>query len=198
MRIITQFGFGEANVEGGSLSGQKVMVNLDEPFQGQSQIGLWEGECFLFSDWVIVKVLNVAGHGVFSNLQFYASKADAEALLALPTPPDETIFLIDLQSGGFKTNHPLVGLSVQFQYSFFMRPWLDRWAEERTETFNLISEARKKFRNEVESIAGAVGISSLIHFDRYSENVLGFCLVVPPPQGVIFKKEFEFKLHEDS
>ncbi len=195
IRVITAFGIG--TIVEGSLSGHEaIIVSLDKPFLDKNQIRMGEKEVFPFSDWVIVKVLNVAGHGVFSNLQFYTSKADAEVMLTLPTPPDETIFLIDLQSGGFKTNHPL-GLFAQPQQSFFMRPWLDRWAKERTtETFNLISEARKAFRKEIANTAGAVGISSFIHLDSQDGNVLGFCLIVPPPHGVIFEKEFEFKLHD--
>jgi len=200
MRVITPFGFGETVglEEKEKLEDQKsIEVILDKPFLEQTQMKLEKGEVFLFSDWAVVRVLNVTAHGWFSNLQFHNSQAGAEAMLIIPTPPDETTFFLNLQSGRFKVNR---NLGIVAQHSLIMKPWVDRWAEERTEIFDLISEARKAFRKEKESIAGtSEGIEAFVHLDSEGGgNILGFYLVVPSPNGVIFEKEFEFKLHEDS
>ena len=193
MRVVTQFGFGEAE----SLNQESVAVILDEPFLDQKRMNLEKGEIFLFSEWAVLKVLNITGHGWFSNLQFYDFQASAEAMLTIPTPPDETSFFLNLQTGRFKVSRHL---GILAQHSLIMKPWVDRWARERTETFNLISEAREAFRKEKESIAGTSGgIEAFVHLDSEGGgNILGFYLVVPSPNGVIFEKDFKFKLHEDS
>lgn len=200
MRVVTPFGFGETIglEEKETLANQKfITVILDKPFLDQTQMRLEKGEVFLFSDWAIVRVLNITAHGWFSNLQFHDSQASAEMTLTSPTPPDETTFFLNLQSGRFRVNRDLGMLA---QHSLIMKPWVDRWAEERTENFNLIAEARKAFRKEKESIAGTSGgIEAFVHLDSEGGgNILGLYLVVPSPHGVIFEKEFEFKLHEDS
>jgi hypothetical protein len=200
MRVVTPFGFGETV----GLKEKEILVNqgpitviLDKPFLNQNQVRLEKGEVFLFSDWAVIKVLNITGHGWFSNLQFYNSKADAETMLVLPTPPDETTFFLNLQSGRFGVNRHL---GILAQYSLILKPWVDRWAKERTETFKYISEAREAFRKEKNSISGTSGgIEVVVHLDSEGGgNILGFYLVVPSPPGVIFEKEFELKLHEDS
>ena len=118
-------------------------------------------------------------------------------MLAIPTPPDETTFFLNLQFGRFRVNRDL---GILAQRSLIMKPWVDRWAKERTEVFDYISEARKAFRKEKEGIAGTSGgIEALVHLDSAGGgNILGFYLVVPSPHGMIFEKEFEFKLYEDS
>jgi len=191
MRVITQFGFGEAE----SLEQEFIEVILDKPFLDENRIDLRKGEVFLFSDRAVLRVLNITGSGWFSNLQFCDSLA-AEAIVTLPTPPDETTFFLDLTKGIFRVNRRL-GLFAQ--NSLIMKPWVDRWAREEAETFNFISEARKAFQDEKEKIAGTSGgIEAFVHLDMEGGgNILSFYLVVPLPQGVIFEKEFKFKLHDD-
>ena len=117
-------------------------------------------------------------------------------MFATPTPPDETTFFLNLQSGRFKLNRDL---GILAQHSLILRPWVDRWAEERTETFDYISEAREAFRREKEKIAGTSGgIEAVMHLDSEGGgNILGFYLIVPPPLGIIFEREFALKLYEN-
>ena len=191
MRVVTPFGFGETI----NLKEKFIIVALDKPFLDQDQMGLEKGEVFLFSNWATIKVLNITAHGWFSNLQFHESRASAEMILASPTPPDETTFFLDLQFGRFRVNRDL---GILAQHSLIMKPWVDRWAEERTKTFGLISEARKAFHKEKDSVAGTSGgIEAFVHLDgEGGGNILGFYLIVPPPHGVIFEKEFKFKLRD--
>ena len=88
MRVVTRFGFGEAE----SLDQAPIAVLLDKPFLGQPKMHLEKGEVFIFSEWAVVRVLNIMGRGLFSNLQFYGSRASAAARLNFPAPPDETAF----------------------------------------------------------------------------------------------------------
>jgi len=191
MKIITPFGFGKTvGLAGVSLADQEsITVNLDKPFLGKTKTTLEKGQVFLFSDWAVIRVLNISGHGWFSNLQFYGSKASAEATLAIPTPPDETTFFLNLRSGKFKVNRRL---GIMAENSLIMKPWIDRWAEERTATFDSVSKARKAFREEIKRSAGTGGgIAASVHVDSAGgENIIGFYLLVPPPQGVIRIEEF--------
>lgn len=193
-RVITAFGIGTI-VEEFSSGFEAVRVTLDKPFLGESQIRMGKNEVFLFSDWAIVKVINIAGHGCFSNLQFCDSQVSAEAMLDFSTPPDETIFFLDFQSGRFRVNHQL-GLLAR--HSIIIKPWVDRWAPERTESFNLIAQACEEFLVEKESLAGTTaGIGAFVHLgSEGGGNILGFYIAIPSPQGVIFEKEFELKLRK--
>lgn len=191
MRVITPFGFGET----ASLKESPITVVLDEPFLDQKQIGMDKREVFLFSPWAVVKVLNIMGHGWFSNLQFHGSRAEAEMMLDFPSPPDETTFFLDLDSGSFKVNRDL---GILAQNSFIMKLWVDRWAKEHTETFAFISKARESFREEKKESGGTTGgIEAFIHLDgEGGGNVLGFYLLITVPRGVVFEKEFDFKLRD--
>jgi len=194
MKAITPFGFGRVNLKEREFLTNRgsVAVALETPFLGNKLMDLTRDEVFIFSDWAAVRVLNITAHGLFSNLQFYESRASAEALLTAPVPPDETILFLDLQSGRFKINHRFGVLTK----SIIIRPWVDRWAKEMTTPFELITNAREAFRKETKETAGTSGgIATVIHLDTEGRgNILGFCLTVPPPLGVVFQKEFALKI----
>jgi len=189
MRVVTPHGFGEVE----SLDEQQISVTLDQVFLEQNPILLDREQVFLFSDWTIVRVLNITAHGWFSNLQFYPSKESAEAQLSMPSPPDETRFFLDLESGRYTCNRSL-GLLVNGPLE--IAPWVDRWAEERSVTHRLIEEARIAFRRDKERLAGSTGIqASALLEQEGGGTILAFYLAVAPPQGVIYDREFDLQLY---
>lgn len=189
MRVVTSFGFGEAK----NPERDPTLVTLDTPFFGQKKMEIGKRQLFLFSDWAVLRVIYIEGGGSFANLQFCHCPGCAAAVLGLPAPPGETIFFLDLKRGTFRVNHQLDTLVSQ---SLIMEVWVDRWARNPTETFVQISAARSAFERKKEGAAQtAQGIKSFLHWDTESGgSILGFCLIVPPPNGVIFEREFELKL----
>jgi len=192
MRVVTHLGFGEVE----NLDEQHISVLLDEAFLGQNPMTLSKEEVFLFSDWAIVKVLNITAHGWFSNLQFYPSKESAEAQLSKPSPPDETTFFLDLESGRFTCNRQL-GLLVKGP--LWIQPWIDRWTEEQSTPFTYIHEALTAFQMAKESLAGSMGIQASALLEREGGGtVLAFYVAIAPPQGVIFEKEFKLQFYQEA
>lgn len=185
MQIITQHGFGE--LEKKQEAGY-TRVLLEKPFIGKKHLVLGEKESFRFSDWAVARVLNIGGAGWFSNLQFHRSKSDAlEQIFVVPAPPDETLFLFDLDSGRVKISQTV---GIPGEDYIWMKPWIDRWIREDTKCFERGSEATAAFKNERDSLGGTSGgIACNALFDVRKQELLWFYITVPPPLGVIFEKK---------
>lgn len=193
MKVITSYGFGEIKLTEKEFSENQgtIEVILEESLPGDINRNLPKEEIYLFSNWAIARILNISAHGYFSNFQFCGSRAEAEAILVLPAPPDETKIFLDLQSGIFKTNH---ALGVLAQDSLLIRPWIDRWAKENTAIFESVNEARNVFKTEIKETAGTSGgIMAITHLEvenkRNMGNILGFAVIIPPPIGVAFQRK---------
>jgi len=184
-RVITPFGFGRA----GEINQQgKVSVQLDEPFLGKNPLMLDSiGQVFLFSDSAIIRVLNISGAGLFSNLQFHLSPPDWQWAFQNSSPPDETKFLLDLDHGVFTANRQLGFLAQDY---LALYPWVDRWGPERTVTYEHMAEAVNGFADQRENLCGATGIHASLLLDIQLKRILWFYLTINPPQGVIYEEKF--------
>ncbi len=192
MRVITSYGLGEVDDIEWKGGVSFVTVALDKPFIDQERMEMNRKNLFIVSDWALVRVINVAARGVFSNMQFHPSKESAEAAFLVPTPPDEILFLLDFEKGRFNVSD---NQDFFYDRSAIIRPWIDRWAVEKFDIFPTASDARKKFRQEEADMSGTTGgICSIIHLDgRWGGAVLGFHIAVSYPRGIVIRKEFGIK-----
>lgn len=185
MRVITSFGFGEVE----NCDGEHAEVTLDEAFLDERKVTLdCISEISLFSPFAVVRVLNVSGAGWLSNLRFHPTSDSCMSIFKQSTPPDETSFFLNLETGDAISNRTLGLLAQDF---LWIQPWLDRWDIERSETFQDKHTALESFRAHKEQLAGTSGgISANVLLDTQSKKMLHFHLSVTPPQGIIFSKDF--------
>ncbi len=185
VKVITHFGIG--SVEKFPIEEPVATVSLQKPFLSQETVILSREEVFALTPWAVVRVLNVSGKGWFSNIQFHLSSESAQQYLFLPSPPDETTFFLDLQSQEVMVTRELGVLARDF---LWIKPWLDRWGQEGSETFKDREFAITLFERSKEAIAGATGIHSQALLDMRSKKVLWFYITIAPPEGVIVEKMF--------
>lgn len=184
MRVITTLGLGTA---AGSYprDGAPLAVTLDLPYLG-SQIATlaWGQEAFPLSSYPVIRVLNVDGVGLVSNLRFRPSWTSARYETVTPHPPDETIFALNLKDGSIESTllnrlPNVAALSVV--------TWLDRWAPERGRQWPTVAEALSDWEETTERLAGTSGgISASALLDLTAGRLLRFSLTVPPPAGTVF------------
>lgn len=186
VRVITPYGFGV--VSGRELATSSCEVALDEPFLNEKTLRLNPGsEIFPFDVFAVARVLNISGHGWFSNLQFHVTRQEALSRLYLPSPPDETAFFLNFTTGKAEWNRELGVLAGSV---LWMQPFVDRWAAEKTRVFDDQKEALRQFRRNRSLLYGASGISASLLLDVKNGAILWFFIAVAPPQGVIFEKKF--------
>lgn len=188
MRVITRFGFGEADRYG---DGPLVEVKLDEPWLHEHSMKLHRrDEVFLWSDWATVRVLNVEGAGFFSNIRCHPTREDAERQLRGAGPPNETTFFLDLTTGEAEVNRRL-GLSAR--KFLLLNPWLDRWARERTWLPTRLDRAVRLFTRRRDRLVGGTGIFCPLLLDVREQpkaRLLWFTLLVEGNlEGPIFERK---------
>ncbi len=180
MRVITHLGFGDSIREDPN---DMVVVRLDEPFLGVQDQIFRKDEMFIFTDWALLRVLNISGGGLFSNLQFFPSQQTAQIALMSPSPPDETRFLIDLRSPDVQINQSL-NSSEDYQE---IHSWVDRWAPERGTLYEDGRQAIACFDEDAARLGGATGIQASLLIDLEKQRLLRFFIAVGPPQGTIYR-----------
>lgn len=180
MRVITPFGFGEVEKlpESGSIT-----VDLEQSFLGKSSMWLDRiSQVFPFTDFAVVRVLNITGSGWFSNLQF---QRESQPYPSVFTPPDETTFLLHVLTGHFSVDRELGILAQKF---LWIQPWVDRWSVERSTPLDDGDVARAVFDVERKRTVGSLGIQASILLDMRAQKISRFCLMIAPPQGVVYEK----------
>ncbi len=183
MRVITSYGLGEVNDIEWKGGASFVTVRLEKPFYDRNMMEMERKDVYIISDWAIVRVINVTGYDIFSNLQFFPSWKEAKEAFSNPAPPDETVFLLHLEEGIFDVNCCLQ------EDNMIIKPWVDRWAKERTEIYESSSEAKSAFHREELEISGTTGgIASFINLEK--KRILGFFITIPIPNGMVVKKSF--------
>jgi len=187
MRVVTPCGLGNTD-EDVDFTGI-LEVKLDESFAGQEVHELQAGtEVFPFTEWAVVRVLNVSGVGYISNFQFQESPINHSFPWTFPVLPDEVTFFLELTTGKLIVNQELGLLAQDFM---MIRPWVDRWGRERAEVFKTREEAIAGFRKELKEVAGSAGLSSAILIDVQNEKLLSFALFAMTVHGPIYMKLYE-------
>ncbi len=190
-RIITHLGFGSYEPIGGILNTDVMEVTLDEPFLGEKKQMVSRRERFTFSPWGVIRVINVGGVGILSNLQFLPGVLQEAAYLhRLQVPPDETHFVFDLETCAGKV-WPSQSLGLAADNYLIMRPWIDRWGRENNPLFDGTGfdsqpEALRAFEQEIDRLAGATGISSMVLYSVQEQKILRLCIAIAPPQGIVY------------
>jgi hypothetical protein len=183
VKLLTLYGFGEGQWPAADT---EMRVMLDIPCRGQTEIVTNKRESVRWGEFGVARVINAAGMGIASNLQFYEALGDAEEeVLRRPSPFDETRFLLNLAQGSFMANRvlgPAVG-SI-----FAINPWIDRWAPERTEPFADEQSAIRAFSRKGTQVAGASGISSSILLDGKKKKIIH--AIIFARTGVVFDRRF--------
>jgi len=186
VRVITPYGFGVIGDHDVASSSDEV--TLDRPFLNEKTLRLNRvSEVFPFGDFAVARVLNISGHGWFSNLQFHVTRQDTLSRLYLPSPPDETAFFLNFTTGKAEWNRDL-GISAG--NVMWMWPYVDRWAVERTRVFDDRERALRQFHRKRSLLHGASGIATSLLLDVENSLILWFFIAVAPPPGVIFEKKF--------
>lgn len=191
MRVITRFGFGEAQLSFPARD-ENIAVHLDKTFRGGETMDLHRiAEVFPFTDYATVRVINTSSPTkkgpFFSNLQFHLSPTEAERLLSIPTPVDETTLVLNLENGTFKANRTF---SVLPEGTIALAPWVDRWAPGPPMAFGDVVSGVEVFDHVRETFTPASDvISSGILLNILEGRVMRFFIAIGPPQGVIFEKK---------
>lgn len=194
MRIITHLGFGRIDTDTlpSRLSIEPIEVKLEQPFLGKQIVHLSRQEVFQFGVWAIIRILNVGGVGILSNLLFFPSKKEALDYFETPSPPDETRFLVDNLDGSVESDQILGFGTGEF---LIVRPWINCWAPERSSMFESQDEAIAGFDDEKSLLAGTSGgISATALFSTRDGKILRFSVSIAPPQGIILEYLFPNKL----
>lgn len=181
MRVITPYGLGDA-------------ADFDQPVievamgQGSPEPTLRlvrYAEVFPLTDFAAVRVVNLLGRP-HSNLQFHFTREFTQRMLTMPSPPDETTFAVDLAAGTFAVNRTL----QTDRPALLIRPWLDRWGEDRGRPFADAAAAVAAFDAEHAECAGACGIACSLVLDLPARRVLGFAAYAYPPAGTLIHRRF--------
>ena len=183
-RVLTSYGFGKITVK---KSASTCEVSLEQPFLGRSvMMASTTDEIFPFTNTALARVLNIRDRGYFSNLQFLEQEV-ADAQFRMFAPPNETRFFLDLEGGTFQVRPEL---GMLFYPTLIMRPWIDRWAVERSNYGAGLEQALVGFQEEKESLTGAGGICAGILLNTSQQKIISLYILLPPPHGVIFEKTF--------
>lgn len=185
MRVITRHGLGE--VTNFPREGIHLSVRLDKPVCGKNNIQLVGEEIFLLSDYAVIRVLNITSAGWFSNLQFWPSLEEANKMLSLFAPPDETTVVLNLEDGTFKVNRQLGLLAQDF---LTLYPWVDRWAAERSAFDEDRIKAVRVFRNMKDNTIGSTGIQATALLDVSAKKIISFYLLTELLCGPVLSKDF--------
>ena len=181
MRVITPYGLGDA-------------ADFDQPVidvvmgQGSPEPALRlvrYAEAFPLTDFATVRVINLLGRP-HSNLQFHSTRKFTQRLLTMPSPPDETTLAVDLAAGTFTLNRTLPTVWP----ALLIRPWLDRWGEDRGQPFGDTAAAMAAFDAERTECAGACGIACSLVLELPTRRVLGFAAYAYPPVGIMVHRRF--------
>lgn len=177
MRVVTHLGFGRA------VSGFDPMhVLLDQPFLGKREQTMNRREVFPSTQKAVIRVLNISGVGIVSNLRFIEDTPE-HYRPPFGTPPDETHFVFDLKTGQAEASQALGFMTEPY---LLMRPFADRWAPERSSMFEREDEAIAAFDAELERLAGSMGIGTMALFSTHEGRLLRFNIIIMTPQGVIY------------
>lgn len=186
MIFITPFGLGCLQKKIWERRRSTVPIKLFHAYCGKNKIELERDEVFPFTDWACVRILNVGGAGLISNIQFYGSREEALRELAAPTPQNETKLFIDLNAGFFETSRPVGYPDVKI---IWIRPWVDRWATEYTDQFIADLIALEAFE-EAKRTGGrsTCGIWVWLLVNNEKRRLMRFSLITA--DGVVFEKRF--------
>lgn len=181
MRVITPYGLGDtADFQ------QPVVEVVMEPGSLEPTLQLVRyTEAFPYTDYAAVRVVNLLGQP-HSNLQFHFTREFTLQLLTMPSPPDETTFAVDLAAGTFAVNRTL----QTDRPALLIRPWLDRWGEDRGRPFADRDAAVAAFDAELAACAGACGIACSLVLDLGARRVLRFAAYAYPPAGTLINRRF--------
>lgn len=189
MRVLTHLGFGNISFRGTGF----VRVRLDTPFLGQREQRLNLREIFDFTPWAVLRVISMRELRNISNLQFQPTWHSCLRLLRYNTPPDETKFAINFETGDIRVSQPLGLLAERYVVA---KPYLDRWSREgpahKVEMYEHRDVAITKFEKHQKQLAGTSGgIFCPLLMSTHDWKVLRFYIAIAPPQGVIYKEKFD-------
>ena len=194
MRVITEFGLGTVN-DWPENPDQLVSVNQSALHPRGRVIDLSRNkvprrflrrEVLPLTDYAVIRVINVTGLGIASNLQFYDSKTAAKAVFDDPKPVGETRFLLNLKDSTFQLNYELGFAAVED--CLWLQPWVDRWGIERSGYLDRDEPALEKFDAWREETGGTTGgILASAFLDIPKKQILRFCIVVATPRGVVYE-----------
>lgn len=176
MRVITPYGLGQT----ADFHQPVIEVTMDSSSPEPALELVRYAEAFPLTDYATVRVINLLGRP-YSNLQFHCTRRLTRRLLTMPSPPDETTFALDLAAGTFAVNRSL----TTDQPALLIRPWIDRWGEERGAPFADAVAALAAFEAELAECVGAGGIAGSLVLDLLARRVLGFAAYTYPPAGVL-------------
>ncbi len=147
-------------------------------------------EVFPLTDYALVRIINITGLGILSNLQFYDSELSAKEIFNCPHPNNEILLLLNLGSLTFQVNYDL-GLAIG-NY-LWLNPRIDKWDLEKTGyTLGYINEDEPtldKFDSWKEETEGTLngGLFSAIFLNIPNKKIIRFCIVGPKPKGIIYE-----------
>ncbi len=181
MRVITPYGLGDA----ADFQQPVIEVAMGQGSPDPTLRLVRYADAFPCTDFATVRVINLLGRP-HSNLQFHFTRKFTRQLLAMPSPPDETTFALDLAAGTFALNRSL----QSDQPALLIRPWVDRWGEERGQPFADTAAAVAAFDAEVAECTGAYGIACSVVLDLGARRVLRFAAYAYPPAGTLISRHF--------
>lgn len=168
-----------------------IKVDLDIPAYEGKVIKLRGEQIFELTDYAIVRIINVNGAGVFSNLQFCKSIAELYVAYKSPKPQGETRFALELNTGKFSLDSTL-GIVVE-RY-LWLQPFLDRWVREQSESLYCgrgEDPTVKEFDHWKSGCCGTSGgIFCPSFLDLNHERILRFCIAVQATRGIVFEKNY--------
>lgn len=195
MRVITNYGFGEAPELLGFSEDDSIEVTMENPADplGAKQV-LPKNEVYEFGDYAVIRVVVVEGVGPCSNILPFENQAEAWEFYEAPSPGGETRFLLDLADGTFQVSRRL-GLAAGRYLR--INPWLDRWARERQgnpeddEGQDTPESSVAAFDGEVEKSGGTSGgICTNVLVDIIEGKILRFAIFAMACRGTVFDKRF--------
>ena len=172
-RVITTRGLGRAIESKGNPCTSYVV--LDKPSCHRLEHRMPRDEVCEFGTTALIRVLNITGAGLFSNMQFYSSADLARTVFSAPGPPDETRFWIDLE-----TSH--VARNRSWSSSLFdcvrFEPRIDGWTTERGGSLNFRNKALESFEDDLRFVYSRAGrISGSVLIDLEQMRLLGLGII---------------------
>jgi hypothetical protein len=202
MRVITPFGFGEASGSSNRLSnqliaGDEIVVALerkDDPLGADMR--LKRSEVFPFGNFLVVRVANVSGVGIASNILPFPNHTDACVFYGSPCPGGETRFFLDLCGGHFLQSQWLCFPPVRYLH---LQTWMDRWAREQSaipnyaedetdEDREVLCQAFDEWESSMAGTGGGIYAPALLDLEK--GEILRFAIAVTATRGVVFSKKF--------
>jgi hypothetical protein len=185
-RVITPFGLGEA--EAGPDANGNVSVFLDEEWEGRHQRALnRRTHVFPFSNWGVVRVVDLGGGQSISNLEFHRSYPAACDVVRRPCPTNEKRFAFDFERMAFQPNRLPNGRASQ---CITLQTRIDVWEKQNDGITAPNIATAKNWLQDVMEKNGIPknGIGAVLVLDLEHQRLQSFVLVVAPPIGVIFNK----------